>query len=426
MPPGARGGQRHRDRYRNLRGVATGRARFVPQRRDPLPQRLRRHPERLPAVAEAHRAPDGRAADAADHDGDRRFLQRLGRELHPVEARVLAFELRLVLGPQGAHHGDRLVGEGAALRIGAAHRADLLLDEPDTDAHDEPAAAQHVERRRRLREPHGIVVRQHQHRGAQAYTPRSRCHVSQKRQRLVIGLAADPIEHMAHVEHVVMDPDRVDASLLGAAREIDQHLRIVDAPVIEQREPELHWPASGPPRARLTLGSVSPHAAPAGISAPHGSMAGRSGVNSFTRPAAPLRIVSIFPRSSGVRSSSVPASFASTSAGVLAPTSAVLIAGLPSTHASAIWLSGTPRGSAISLRRRSTTLMLVLKFSPRKIGWPNATPPPRQSRAASPKSVAAVKAPVSKPWPSEPYPMTPMPLVRQVGNVSCSWRRSNM
>jgi len=35
----------------------------------------------------------------------------------------------------------------------------------------------------------------------------------------------------------------------------------------------------------------------AGISAPHGSMAGRSGVNSRTRPAAPARIASILARS---------------------------------------------------------------------------------------------------------------------------------
>src|SRR5262249_53361082 len=96
MSPGARGGQRHRDRYRNLRGVSAGRARFLTERRDPLPQRFRRHPQRLPAVAQARGTPDGRATDAADHDGNRRLLRGLGRELHAVEARELAVELRLV------------------------------------------------------------------------------------------------------------------------------------------------------------------------------------------------------------------------------------------------------------------------------------------------------------------------------------------
>jgi hypothetical protein len=72
------------------------------------------------------------------------------------------------------------------------------------------------------------------------------------------------------------------------------------------------------------------------------------------------------------------------------------------THASATWLTDTPRGAAISLRIRSTTPTLVLRLSPRKIGWPNATPPPRQSRVVSPNDVVVVNAPVSNPWPSEP------------------------
>src|SRR6185503_7174296 len=288
---------------------------------------------------------------------------------------------RLVLSPQGAHDRNRFVGEGAALGVGASHRADLFLDEPDAHAHDQAAATEDVERRRRLREPDGVVVRKHEHRGAQAHPPRPRRDEGQERQRLVVRLAADPVEDVAHVEDVIVDPDRVDADFLGPAREIDERLRVGDAPVVEERESNLH-------RAE--------------ISSPHGSIAGRSGVNSLTRPAAPARIVSILARSAGVRSISVPASFASTSAGVRAPTSAVLSAGLPSTHASAIWLSGTPRGSATSRRRRSTTPTLVFRFSPRKIGWPKATPPPRQSRDGSPKFVAVVKAPVRRPWASDP------------------------
>src|SRR5215468_4817936 len=64
-----------------------------------------------------------------------------------------------------------------------------------------------------------------------------------------------------------------------------------------------------------------------GISSPHGCIAGRSGVNSRTRPAAPARIRSMAARSAADNSSSAPAWLASTSAGVRAPTSAVLTAG---------------------------------------------------------------------------------------------------
>src|SRR5207249_11806867 len=268
----------------------------------------------------------------------------------------------------------------------------LLPDRPHADAHGESSAAQHVERRGRLSEPNRVVVRQHEYGGAQAHALGSRRHVAQDRQRLVVRLVADAVEDVAHVEDVIVGPHRVEAERLGPDRQLDHRPRVVEPLVVEQREPDAH-------RRRVRHAS---QARSAGISAPQGSMAGRSGVNSRTRPAAPRRIASIFARSPAVRSSSAPASLASTSAGVRAPTSAVLIAWCPSTHASAIWLSGTPRGSAISRRRRSTTATFVLKFSPRKIGWPNATPPPRQSRDASPKLVAVVKAPVSRPWPSEP------------------------
>src|SRR5215471_12367869 len=137
---------------------------------------------------------------------------------------------------------------------------------------------------------------------------------------------------------------------------------------------------------------------PAGISSPHASMAGRSGVNSRTRPATSLMMASMAARSAAESSRSAPASLASTSAGVRAPTSAVLTAGWPSTHASAIWLSGTPRGSAISRRSRSTTSRFAVKLSRRKIGWPNATPLPRQSREGS-NAVTRVKAPVKQSMP---------------------------
>src|SRR6185369_11928289 len=300
---------------------------------------------------------------------------------HAGEARVLAVEARILLGPQRAHDRDGLVGEDAALLERRAHRLHLVLDRADADAQDQPAAAEDVERRRGLGQADGVVVRQHQHGGPQPHARRARGHVAQQRQRLVVRPAADPLEHVPHVEDVIVDPDGVEAEQLGALGEADQRLHILDALIVEEREPELHRPA--------------------GISCPHGSIAGRSGVNSRTRPATPARMPSIFVRSAAERSSSAPASLASTSAGVRAPTSAVLIAGWPSTQASAIWLTATPRGWATSRRTRSTTPTFVLKFSLRKIGWPNATPLPRQSRAGS-NVVAAVNAPVSRPWPSEP------------------------
>src|SRR5207344_2936322 len=45
---------------------------------------------------------------------------------------------------------------------------------------------------------------------------------AQERQRLVVRLAADPVEDVAHVEDVIVNPDRVDAELFRPAREIDE------------------------------------------------------------------------------------------------------------------------------------------------------------------------------------------------------------
>jgi hypothetical protein len=94
----------------------------------------------------------------------------------------------------------------SALCKGIAHRVDLLLDRVDTHAEDQPPAAQHVERRRRLGQPHGVVVRQHEHGRPQADARGARRHEAQQRQRLVVRAPADPVEHLPGVEHVVVHP----------------------------------------------------------------------------------------------------------------------------------------------------------------------------------------------------------------------------
>ena len=63
------------------------------------------------------------------------------------------------------------------------------------------------------------------------------------------------------------------------------------------------------------------------------------------------------------------------------PTSAVLRTGFLSTQARAIWVSGTPFGSATSALIRLTTSTFVPRFFPFSSGCPKKMPPPRQSIA---------------------------------------------
>src|SRR5262249_4418523 len=209
---------------------------------------LRRESERLPAVAEPRGPTNRRPAHAADHDRDRP-VHRLRRELHPAEARVLAVEARVVLGPQLAHDRDRLVAERAALGEDVAHRPDLLLDRAYPHAQDQPPAAQHVERRGRLREANRVVVRQHEHGRPETNPRRPRRHEAQERQRLLVRSPADPGGHVRPVEHVIVHPHGVEAQLLGAHRQVNQRVHIVDPPVVEQREPDLHGATPGRPHA---------------------------------------------------------------------------------------------------------------------------------------------------------------------------------
>ena len=153
---------------------------------------------------------------------------------------MLALVTRILFSPQRAHHPDRFVGERASLGERHAHRVHFLLDRADADAENQPAVAQHVERGRRLREPDRVVVRQHQHGRSQAHARRPGGDVAQERERLVVRLAADPIEYVADVEHVVVRPDGVEAELFRTDGEVDQLLHVVDPPVVEKRDPDSH------------------------------------------------------------------------------------------------------------------------------------------------------------------------------------------
>jgi hypothetical protein len=84
------------------------------------------------------------------------------------------------------------------------------------------------------------VVREHEHRGAQPHTGGPGRHEAEERQRLVVGPAADPVEDVAHVEHVVVHPHGVEPDLLGADRQVDERVHVVDPLVVEQGEPESH------------------------------------------------------------------------------------------------------------------------------------------------------------------------------------------
>jgi hypothetical protein len=57
-------------------------------------------------------------------------------------------------------------------------------------------------------------------------------------------LKAVPIEDVAHVEHVVVRPDGIEAELLRPAREADERLGVLDPPVVEQRDSDPHLAVS--------------------------------------------------------------------------------------------------------------------------------------------------------------------------------------
>src|SRR2546426_6315280 len=97
---------------------------------------------------------------AADHDRRMWALAWLRLEADAIEGGVAPLEARQLLGPEDADRLQVLVGDGAAVLERDAERAELRLDVAAPEAGDEPPAGDQVERRERLREQHGVVVRE--------------------------------------------------------------------------------------------------------------------------------------------------------------------------------------------------------------------------------------------------------------------------
>ena len=153
---------------------------------------------------------------------------------------VFPGKTRVLLRPELFHDGDGFIGDGAPFGIGTAHRLRLRRNRADAHSQHHPAATQHVQGGGGFGEPDRIVIRQHEHRGAQAHALGAGGHVAEEGQGLVIGPVPDAAEHVAGIEDVVVDPHRGKPQRLGPAGELDKGLYILDAPVVEQRDADLH------------------------------------------------------------------------------------------------------------------------------------------------------------------------------------------
>ena len=167
--PGAGRRERQRDRHGDRRDVSPGGPRLLAQHREALRERLGRQAERLPAVTEPRRPADRRAADPADHDRESASAAAWAR----TSCRRSGSNGRRSAGPPRLH-SVRMTAIASSVKaprsLNAVPIASISFSiAPTPMPRIEPAAAQDVERRRRLREPDRVVIRQHEHGRAQAH-----------------------------------------------------------------------------------------------------------------------------------------------------------------------------------------------------------------------------------------------------------------
>ena len=213
-------------------GLGTVRAQAA-DRRDRL---LGRHADQLGTVAGLDRPPQGARAQPADPDRD---LVRGFREHADLFERVmLAVERHRVLRPTGAQDRDDLVHPAAAIPEIPAQRLELGLRPSDAGGDGQPSVAQRIEARERVGERERVVVRQHEHTGAQpdigcgGGTPRER------HQRVVEVRRG--VRLRGGVQHVVADPDIGEAERVGVLRGAPDRLGSADAPVLRQMAADPH------------------------------------------------------------------------------------------------------------------------------------------------------------------------------------------
>jgi hypothetical protein len=84
------------------------------------------------------------------------------------------------------------------------------------------------------------MVREYEHRGTQAHALGAGGHIAEQGERLIIRLVPNASEHVAGIEDVVVHPYGGEPQRLGPGGELDKRLYVFDAPVVEQRDADLH------------------------------------------------------------------------------------------------------------------------------------------------------------------------------------------
>ena len=190
---------------------------------------------------------------AADEDRDPRLLQPLRLVDGVADVSVSTLERR----PAGAEHpGDdlELIGEDgqslAGRREAVAVGQPLVLLPAGADAEDRPAAADHVDRRDALGGEPGVAIRRGEHEVAEPRPARLGGERRELRERLedrrLLGRRIDL--------HVVVDPERLEAEILGPLGDLDGpspgrrgvHPEVLAIAALRQRQPELHAVGSLP------------------------------------------------------------------------------------------------------------------------------------------------------------------------------------
>src|SRR4029077_1579379 len=153
---------------------------------------------------------------AADPDGRVRLLDGLRREGNAVEVDVGAVVLPLVAGPELDHRREVLVGHATALVERGPEHLELALRVPDADRDSDPASGEEVERRDRLREHHGVVVRHHDHRRVDDQA-RGGTGDEGHRGQGVRPERSHQLDHVGGDDDVLRDRDGVEAEVVGGA-----------------------------------------------------------------------------------------------------------------------------------------------------------------------------------------------------------------
>ena len=133
----------------------------------PLLQRIHRHGGGMPRLSNPHRPAQGGIAPPAHPDGRVGRLEGLGSEPYDTEGEVPASEAGGVLGPQGQHHPQVLVGAAAPLLRGHPQGLKLVGCAASAYAEDDPSPGQGVQGCNHLGHDQGIPIRHHHDGGPQ-------------------------------------------------------------------------------------------------------------------------------------------------------------------------------------------------------------------------------------------------------------------